>query len=49
MLFRRYSADLPPLLKYIVHQLYAVQTTEIVVLRELIWKMGGHRTLAEPV
>ena len=33
MLFRRYSAPLPPLLKYIVHQLYAGQTTEIVVLR----------------
>ncbi|KAH9077515.1 transcription factor/nuclear export subunit protein 2-domain-containing protein [Lactarius deliciosus] len=41
MLFRRYSADLSPLLKYIVHQLYAGQTTEIVVLRELIWKMAG--------
>jgi THO complex subunit 2 len=41
MLFRRYSADLTPLLKYIVHQLYAGQTTEIVVLRELIWKMAG--------
>jgi THO complex subunit 2 len=41
MLFRRYSADLSPLLKYIVHQLYAGQPTEIVVLRELIWKMAG--------
>ena len=41
MLFRRYSADLSPLLKYIVHQLYSGQTTEIVVLRELIWKMAG--------
>jgi THO complex subunit 2 len=41
MLFRRYSADLTPLLKYIVHQLYAGQTTEIIVLRELIWKMAG--------
>ncbi|KAG9317173.1 transcription factor/nuclear export subunit protein 2-domain-containing protein [Chiua virens] len=41
MLFRRYSADLSPLLKYIVHQLYNGQTTEIVVLRELIWKMAG--------
>jgi len=41
MLFRRYSADLTPLLKYIVHQLYAGQPTEIVVLRELIWKMAG--------
>lgn len=41
MLFRRYSADLSPVLKYIVHQLYNGQTTEIVVLRELIWKMAG--------
>lgn len=40
-LFRRYSADLTPLLKYIVHQLYQGQTTEIVVLRELIWRMAG--------
>jgi THO complex subunit 2 len=41
MLFRRYSADLSPVLKYIVHQLHNGQTTEIVVLRELIWKMAG--------
>jgi THO complex subunit 2 len=41
MLFRRYSADLTPLLRYIVHQLYSQQTTEIIVLRELIWKMAG--------
>ena len=41
MLFRRYSADLTPLLKYIVHQLHNGQTTEIIVLRELIWKMAG--------
>ncbi|KAF7355034.1 THO complex subunit 2 [Mycena sanguinolenta] len=41
MLFRRYSADLTPLLKYIVHQLHNTQTTEIIVLRELIWKMAG--------
>ncbi|THH13890.1 hypothetical protein EW146_g6381 [Bondarzewia mesenterica] len=41
MLFRRYSADLTPLLKYIVHQLYNGQTSEIIVLRELIWKMAG--------
>ncbi|KAL6309570.1 transcription factor/nuclear export subunit protein 2-domain-containing protein [Sparassis latifolia] len=41
MLFRRYSADLNPLLKYIVHQLHGGQTTEIVVLRELISKMAG--------
>ena len=41
MLFRRYSADLTPVIKYIVHQLYNGQTTEIIVLRELIWKMAG--------
>ncbi|KAL0949134.1 hypothetical protein HGRIS_009218 [Hohenbuehelia grisea] len=41
MLFRRYSADLTPMLRYIVHQLHNGQTTEIVVLRELIWKMAG--------
>jgi THO complex subunit 2 len=41
MLFRRYSADLSPVIKYIVHQLYNGQTTEIIVLRELIWKMAG--------
>ncbi|CAA7260264.1 unnamed protein product [Cyclocybe aegerita] len=41
MLFRRYSADLTPVLKYVVHQLHNGQTTEIVVLRELIWKMAG--------
>jgi THO complex subunit 2 len=41
MLFRRYSADLTPVLKYIVHQLYNGQAMDIVVLRELIWKMAG--------
>ena len=41
MLFRRYHSDITPLLKYIVHQLHNGQTTEIVVLRELIWKMAG--------
>ncbi|KAF9647035.1 hypothetical protein BDM02DRAFT_2819645 [Thelephora ganbajun] len=41
MLFRRYSADLTPVIKYVVHQLYNGQTTEIIVLRELIWKMVG--------
>jgi hypothetical protein len=41
MLFRRYSTDLTPVLKSIVHQLHNGQTTEIVVLRELIWKMAG--------
>ena len=41
MLFRCYLADLTPLLKYIVYQLYAGQMMEIVVLQELIWKMAG--------
>ncbi|KAF4602377.1 THO complex subunit 2 [Pleurotus pulmonarius] len=41
MLFRRYNADLTPVLSYIVHQLHNGQTTEIIVLRELIWKMAG--------
>jgi THO complex subunit 2 len=41
MLFRRYSADLSPLLRYVVHQLYNSQSTDIVVLKELIWKMAG--------
>ncbi|KAI0750889.1 transcription factor/nuclear export subunit protein 2-domain-containing protein [Daedaleopsis nitida] len=41
MLFRRYGADLTPLLSYVVHQLHNGQTTEIVVFRELIWKMAG--------
>ena len=45
MLFRRYSADLTPVLKYIVHQLHNGQTTEIIVLRELIWKMAGIQPL----
>ncbi|KAH9899792.1 transcription factor/nuclear export subunit protein 2-domain-containing protein [Cubamyces lactineus] len=45
MLFRRYSADLTPLLTYIVHQLHNGQTTEIVVFRELIWKMAGIQPL----
>ncbi|THH02395.1 hypothetical protein EW026_g445 [Hermanssonia centrifuga] len=41
LLFTRYSVDLTPILQYIVHQLHNGQTTEIVVLRELIWKMAG--------
>ena len=41
MLFRRHNADLPSLLSYVVHQLHNGQTTEIVVFRELIWKMAG--------
>ena len=41
MLFRRYQVDLLPMLKYIVHQLQNGQATEIVVFRELIWKMTG--------
>ncbi|KAL1944225.1 hypothetical protein VTO73DRAFT_3410 [Trametes versicolor] len=45
MLFRRYSADLAPLLTYIVHQLHNGQTTEIIVFREVIWKMAGIQPL----
>ncbi|KAI0776038.1 transcription factor/nuclear export subunit protein 2-domain-containing protein [Trametes elegans] len=45
MLFRRYSADLTPLLTYVVHQLHNGQTTEIIVFRELIWKMAGIQPL----
>lgn len=41
MLFRRYSVDLTPVLNYVVHQLQNGATTEIVVLKELIWKMAG--------
>ncbi len=41
MLFRRYGADLTPLLQYVVHQLHNGQTTDIIVFRELIWKMAG--------
>ncbi|KAJ7591413.1 transcription factor/nuclear export subunit protein 2-domain-containing protein [Mycena floridula] len=41
MLFRRYSADITPVLTYVVHQLHNEATTEIVVLRELIWKLAG--------
>ncbi|OSX60384.1 hypothetical protein POSPLADRAFT_1058548 [Postia placenta MAD-698-R-SB12] len=40
-LFRRYGADITALIKYIVHQLHNGQTTELIVLRELIWKMAG--------
>ncbi|KAF7978302.1 hypothetical protein HWV62_899 [Athelia sp. TMB] len=47
MLFRRYSADLTSVLKYIVHQLYNGQTTEIIVLREVIWKMAGIEPLPD--
>lgn len=41
MLFRRFTADLTPLLQYIVHQLYNGATTETVVLKELIMKLAG--------
>lgn len=40
-LFRRYSTDLSPVLRYIVHQLYGGQTSEIVVLEKLILKLAG--------
>lgn len=41
MLFLRYGADLTPILQYVVHQLHNGQTTEIIVFREIIWKMAG--------
>lgn len=41
MLFRRFNADVIPVLKYLVHQLHNGKTSEIIVLRELIWKMAG--------
>ena len=41
MLFSKYQVDVTAVIKYIVHQLQNGQTTEIVVLRELIWKMSG--------
>ena len=41
LLFRRFHGDLTYFLQYIVHQLYAGQTTEITVLKELIWHMAG--------
>ena len=40
-LFRRYNADFSYILKYIVHQLYSGQTSEIIVLEKLILKMAG--------
>ncbi|KAI0693806.1 transcription factor/nuclear export subunit protein 2-domain-containing protein [Cytidiella melzeri] len=40
-LYRRYSADLTPMIRYIVHQLQNGQTTELVVLREIIRNMAG--------
>lgn len=40
-LFRRYSTDSSSLLRYIVHQLYNGQTSEIVVLEKLIYRMAG--------
>ena len=47
MLCRRYNSDITPILKYIVHQLYNGQTTEIIVLKELIWKMAGIEPLPD--
>lgn len=40
-LLRRYATDSSSLLKYIVHQLYSGQTTEIIVLEKLILRMAG--------
>ncbi|KAI0032028.1 transcription factor/nuclear export subunit protein 2-domain-containing protein, partial [Vararia minispora EC-137] len=41
MLFRRYTADLTPILSYTAHQLFQNAMTETVVLKELVWKMAG--------
>ena len=40
-LYRRYSADLTPMIRYIVHQLQNGQTSELVVLQEVIRHMTG--------
>lgn len=41
MLYKRFNAELVSLLKYIVHQLQGGQVTDIVIFRELMWKMAG--------
>lgn len=41
LLFRKFSSDITPLLKYTVHQLHSGQVSEIIILRELIWKIAG--------
>ncbi|KAF6762809.1 transcription factor/nuclear export subunit protein 2-domain-containing protein [Ephemerocybe angulata] len=41
MLFRRYNTDLKPVLKYVVNRLQADVTSDITILKELIWKMAG--------
>ena len=41
MIYHRYSADLRPVLDYVVHQLRNDQMIEVFVLKELIWKMAG--------
>ncbi|TRM68443.1 transcription factor/nuclear export subunit protein 2-domain-containing protein [Schizophyllum amplum] len=38
-LFRRFSPDMKPVLRYVVKQLYDNKTSELVVLKELIWRM----------
>jgi THO complex subunit 2 len=45
LFYRHYGADLTQLLKYLVHQLYNRQTSEIIVLRELIEKMASIQPL----
>ena len=39
MPFQNYSVGPSPLMRYIMHRLYAGQTMEISVLRELVWKI----------
>ncbi|EKM59356.1 uncharacterized protein PHACADRAFT_191704 [Phanerochaete carnosa HHB-10118-sp] len=41
LLFRKYTGDITYLLKYLVHQLQNGQVSEIIILRELIWKIAG--------
>ncbi|KAL1743555.1 transcription factor/nuclear export subunit protein 2-domain-containing protein [Schizophyllum fasciatum] len=39
LLFRRFGPDMKPVLRYVVQQLFDNKTSELVVLRELVWKM----------
>jgi THO complex subunit 2 len=41
MVFRRYNGELGAVLRYIVHQLYAKETTEIIIIQELMLQMAG--------
>lgn len=41
LVFRKFSGDLQHILSYIVHQLHNGQTTDLIVLKELIFQMTG--------